>query len=916
MARRTAAGMGLMRMEFRVLGPVVALRAGQPVKIKSEKALELLAVLLLAHGHRASHADITRFLWPDESPNANRIRQCFHHLRQSLPEVTERNERGFCQIQVNPHSVDYVRFKEFRRAADIAEDATARLKALTSAVVEWRGTPLEDLPGKGFEQKRIVLTAELHDVTAACVLTELECGDTLTALNRAHTALERWPDSVTLLELKVRALRALDRPDQIEQLLASWEHRFRRSTHHLLLADDERHPGGSTTDVLPALARARPRQLPPHPIELVGRQPELDRLTTTLLGRTRGRSRVTALAGLPGVGKTFLAVKAAALVEQHFPDGVLYVDLCGFSPGEPARHGPVLARILNDLGVRPETPTMDGMVAAYRTALADRAVLLILDNARDEDHARPLLPGLGASAAIVTSRRQMHGLAIREGAELIDLAPLDRQEAAELLRNRLGEKRMRVVVPFLDDLIEHCCGVPLALGIMAARIARRPAQALGGMVRELREESTRLRSLDLGSENLSVRPSLEVSHKLLSAPAARLFWRLALHPGPTISWAALRALAQDAAHAVDAIDDLMRMSLVTEPIFERYAMHDLVRVYAAELAQAQDEPEQADAVERVLSFLLHNAWACDRRLDPGRRLPIGAAHGIEVIAPAHAAEAMSWFEAEYATLTAAVRLAEQHGRDHYTWLLPMILVTYQWRSGRNVDALEYLTSALAAAQRVAGPADVAMVHRMRAGTYRGLGNLALATRDLRSAVRVSEDNGDIPGAAMGRHILGVVLRESGVPGEALEHFTAALSAFTELGDLLNQGAALNGIGSARYDLGQYDEGLDYCRRSLALLDTTEDLNGRAYALFSLGRIRVALEEYEAAVADFERALSLYQSLTYASREARTLVWLADALRGAGHPRKAAEAIDRAQAMVRKLGESDPEAGVERLRCLP
>lgn len=916
-SRRAATGMGLIIMEFRVLGPVAVLQAGQPVEMKSGKALELLAVLLLAPGHRASHASVTRCLWPGEDSNANRIRQCFHHLRQSLPGVTQRNERGFCQIRADPQCIDYARFKEFRRAANAAENATARLKALRSALGESRGTPLEDLSGEGFKQKRIKLTEELRETTAACVLAELECKKALPALARVDSALQHWPDSGTLLELKVHALRALGRQDQIEQLLASWEHRFGRTTVHLLLNDEAGDPDRPTAVVSPVMVRPKPRQLPLHPVERVGRQPELDRLAATLLGRTPGRSRVAALVGMPGVGKTFLAIQAATLVEQDFPDGILYADLGGFSPGEPERHGPILARFLNDLGARPKTPTMDGMVSAYRTALADRAVLLILDNARHENHVRPLLPGLGASATIVTSRHQMHGLAIREGAELIDLAPLDQQDATELLRTRLGEDQMRTVVPFVDDLVEHCAGVPLALGIMAARIARRPAQALARMVRELRQESTRLRSLDLGSENLSVRLSLEASHKLLSVPAAKLFWQLALHPGPTISWAALRALPpDDAVGANDSIDDLMRMSLVTEPIFERYALHDLVRVYAAELADLQDEAEQARVVQQVLYFLLHNAWVCDCRLDPGRRLPIGEPQGVKVVAPAHAADAMSWFEAEYSTLTAAVRLAMKRGLDRYTWLLSMTLVTFQWRSGRNLDALEYLTSALAAAERVARPADVAMVHRMRAGTHRGLGNLAQATRELRSAVRVSEENRDVPGAAMGRHILGVVLRESGVPSEALEHFTVALSAFAELGDLLNQGAALNGIASVRYDLGQYDESLKYCRQSLSLLEGTDDFNGWAHALFSLGRIQVALREHEAAVANFERARNLYQSLTYWSREARTLVWLADAHRGAGRPRKAEEMIERAQFLLREHGEIDTDAAVERLRRLP
>ncbi len=902
-------------MEFRVLGPVVALRAGVPVEIKP-KALELLAVLLMAPGCRASHASITRFLWPGKESNANRIRQIFHQLRLAIPDVAQSNDPGFCQIHVDHRSIDYVRFQDLHRAANAAGDPLARLKLLRSALDEWHGMPLEDMPGEGFEQKRIELNGELRNVTAVCVLAELECGETLAALERTDMGLASWPESERLLGLKVRALVSLGRQHQVEPLLASWGHRFGQSTVHLLLRREWEGPGSMPAGSPSVPTRSRPRQLPSQAVDLVGRQPQLAQLTEALLGRTVGRSRLAAITGMPGVGKSLLAVRAAEYVESSFRDAILYADLGGFSAGEPERSDAVLARLLNDLEVRPATPTMDGMISAYRTALADRAVLLILDNVRDENHVRPLLPGLGASAAIVTSRSQLHGLAIREGAELVDLAPLDQHHATELLRSRLGKDRMRTVVPFISDLVDHCAGVPMALGIMAARIAHRP-QALAGIVRDLRQEDTRLCSLDLGSENLSVRLQFETSRKHLAPGAARLLWQLAVHPGPTISWAALRAFAPDDPVCVnDAIDELIRMSLVTEPILERYSLHDLVRVYAGELADRQDEEERVRLVEGVLRFLLHNAWACDQKLDPGRRLPIGEARDLEVVAPAHPANAMSWFEAEYSTLTAAVRLAEKCGLDRYTWLLSMTLVTYQWRSGRNLDALNYLTSALEAAEREADPADVAMVRRMLAGTHRSLADRARAMRELRGAVTLSENSGDVLGAALGRHILGVLLRENGAPGEALEHFTAALTAFEQLGDPLGQGAALNGIGNAHYDLGQYDTGLEFCKRSLTLLEDTNDFNGLAHVLFSLGRIQLVLGDYEAAVADFERARGVYRSLTYGSREARTLIWLVDTLHAADRPREAEAAIDQVRFLLRELGESDLDAAVERLRHLP
>lgn len=905
-------------MEFRLLGSVTALRGDRAVVMRSRKVSELMAVLLVSPGHRASHAEIMRYLWPEESLNSNRIRQNFHQLRTAVPEIcSESNERGSCRIRVQSQDLDLLRFRELLQRADSTGDSSARLRSVRDAIDEWRGIPFEGMHGSAFEQTRSELEKELREAMISCVLAELQCSQPRAALDRADSALIRWPTSEALLELKVRALRTLGRQDEIPPLLVEWERECGRPTAHLLLADHSgEHDRGSAAPFR-ATAPPRPRQLPLGAVRLVGRRRRRERLTEVLLGRVQGRSRLAALSGMPGVGKSALAVEVAVALDQYFADGILHIDLGGVAPDGLLRHEHVIARLLNDLGVRPATPTLDGMVSAYRTALADRAVLLILDNARDEEHVRPLLPPAGPSAAIVTGRRHLHGLEIREDAELIALEPLDRADAAELLRMRLGEDRMRTAAPFMADIVEYCSGLPLALGIMAARITRRPAQALPDMVRELRVERTRLRSLDLGSENLSVRLSFDAAHRQLSEPASKLLRRLAIHPGPTISWAALRAMdTEDEAQVSEATDELLRMSLVTEPSFERYALHDLVRVHAEALTCEWAQADRVRVAKRVLHFLLHHAWACDRRLESGRRLPIEGPGALRVTAPADAAEAMKWFETEYSTLTAAVGLAQRHQLDRYTWLLSMVLVTFQWRSDRHLDALAGLTRALPAVTRESGPADVAMVRRMLAGTHRAVGDLADAVRELESAVRISDDDGDLLGAALGRHALGVLLQESGAPEEALEHFDAALSAFEELHDTLGQGAVLNGIGSARYDLGHHEEAEEHCLRSLSLLAGTADINGQAHAHFSLGRIRTARADHETAIAELVRARVLYRSLTYGSREARTLVWLAKALRAAGRVTESADAMGQAGAVLRRIGEMDVDAALDRLARLP
>ncbi|WP_225447826.1 tetratricopeptide repeat protein [Streptacidiphilus sp. P02-A3a] len=820
------------------------------------------------------------------------------------------NRTGFCRLKIDPARVDYLRFLTYWRTAADAKDPAAGLSAIRAALAEQRGEPLHGLPGAEFARRRERLLAQLREATVDCVRAELECGRLDAAYRRVEDAQAQWPDSEPLLELRVRILTALGRPDEIEPLLRDWEQRFRRSTVHLLLA---RATTPATPGLPPSPPRSVPRQLPPHPPVLVGRSDEIERLGSTLLGRTAARAKIASISGMPGVGKTMFAVSAGHTVEQYFPDGTLYADLRGYNAQEPERYEHLLVRFLNDLGVAPDTPTRDGMLAAYRTALADRAVLLVLDNARNEQHVRNLLPGLGRSAAIITSRRRLHGLAIKEGADMIDLAPLHRTASLELLRAELGEQRTGLASPFLDELVEHCAGVPLALRIIAARVIAHGPGSVGDISRGLRAASTRLRQLDLGSDDQSVRLSFEVSHNLLPASAKRLFWQLAVHPGPSISWSALRALWPDDPNEVSlANDELQRTHLLEETADARFELHDLLRVYAGELAARQGEAERVGVAERILEFLLQNASACDRLLDPDRNLPI-VSMGIRIDIPRTVADATAWFEAEYSTLTAVIGTAEAHGLDRHTWLLPMVLVAFQWRSGRYLDALRHLPTALEAARRVAAPADVAMVHRMIGGTHRGLGELAPATREMRSAVRLSEESGDVRGAALGNSALGVMLRETGAPGEALTHHTAALAAFQELGDVLGQGGALNGIGVAHYDLRRFDLAQEYCRRALGLLTDTDDLNGQACAWFGLGRTELALGDTRRAIASLARALRLYRSFGYPSRQARTLLWLADALLLADRPLMAAEALGQARSLLAGLGEADPDAAVRRLR---
>ncbi|WP_405939919.1 tetratricopeptide repeat protein [Streptomyces sp. NBC_00726] len=901
-------------MEFRLLGRLAALDdEGRSIDVPSGKTCELLALLLLTPGEPVPHRTIFRFLWPGMDVKPAYIRQYCLKVRNAL-KLKVGNTGGCSHIQADPAGVDLFRFRSQYAAALRLESPQRRRSALLASLAEWHGaTPLSLLLGEAFAQERTRILRELHDATVECVRADLDCSELHNALQRVDHAQEEWPDSDALLGLKVRALSALGRHHEIEPVLAQWERRFNRPTAHLLLATRAGTGHATVHDVTPR--PLVPSQLPLRPARIIGRRSELERLTNTVLSRAPGSGAIAVVSGPAGVGKTFLAVAAAQQLEPDFPDGVLYVDLRGFSALEPENVASVLVRFLNDLRTTPATVNRDGLVSAYRSALAGRRVLVVLDNARDEAQVRPLLPGPGQSAAIVTSRRRLEGLIVREGAKPINLTPLGPSEAAELLNFSLGHEHAGLARPFAEDLLGYCSGLPMALRIVSAQITRRPPQDLPRVVRRLLKESPGLRLLDLGTDELNLSTMLENSCRLLSAPATTLLWQLALHPGPTISWRAVQALGHDPLTVGQSLNELAAMNLVAEAAFERYSMHDLVRIYAAELSDQQKPGDRDECRYRVCEFLLQNAWSCDQVLDPDRRLPITANADFAVVSPANHAAATAWFDAEYATLSAALRLAESLRLDRYTWLLALTVLTYQWRSNRYLDALGHLSNALAAAERCAGPGDVATIRRLLAGTHRGLGDHARAVSELRVAVRVSQDHGDLKGATLARYSLGIMLHELGNTDEALIELSAALAGFEAQDDRLGQGAALDGIANAHHRAGDHISALTHCTKSLALLGGTADLNGHAHALFTMGRVQAAIGEHEAGVAAYRTALTLYRSMAYISREARALVRLADSLSALGRAAEAQQTTDEARALLARLGEKDLDAAVERQRQL-
>ena len=408
-----------------------------------------------------------------------------------------------------------------------------------------------------------------------------------------------------------------------------------------------------------------PRQLPAGAAHFAGRTAELAELQAWRheAASADGAAKVLVIGGTAGAGKTALAVHWAHHSAAEFPDGQLYVNLRGFDPsGTPVAPGDALRWFLGAFGVTEEQmpDSVDAQSALYRSVLAGKQVLVILDNARDAAQVRPLLPGSQTCLAVVTSRARLPGLVATEGARLVPLDVLTAGEAHELLASRLGE-RTRTEADAAHQLTEACSRLPLALSIVAARVAARPYLPLADLARELADAQGRLEALDAGDPVASIRAVFSWSCEQLSAPAARMFRLLGLHAGPDVTVAAAASLAGvDRGQAAAAVAELADAHLIAEHAPGRYAFHDLLRAYAAYLARTTDsDEERREAVNRVLDHYVHTASAGSRVLNPVRpHIALGPPQpGVVPELLGYAGETLAWFEAERQVLIAAIAQA-------------------------------------------------------------------------------------------------------------------------------------------------------------------------------------------------------------------------------------------------------------------
>ena len=633
-----------------------------------------------------------------------------------------------------------------------------------------------------------------------------------------------------------------------------------------------------------------PRQLPAAVRNFVGRAAELE-ILTGLLDQAGGPGAtvvITAIGGTAGVGKTALAVHLAHRAADRLPDGQLYVDLRGFDPsGRPLAPTEAVRELLDGLDVPASRipAALGAQVGLYRSLLADRRMLVVLDNAADEAQVRPLLPGSPGCLAVVTSRRQLAGLVATAGAYLLTLDVLTPDEAVELLACRLGAARTAGDREAVGEIIAACARLPLALSVAAARAASRPGFPLSALAGELRDARSRLDVLDADDPASSVRAVLSWSCQKLSDPAARMFRLLGVHPGPDIAVpaaASLAAVPPKRAHRL--LGELARAHLIAEHTPGRFAFHTLLRAYAADRTSSCDsEADRNSALHRVLDHYLHTAHAAALLLHPGREAltlnPPQTGTTPEFLAGY--GPALAWFEAERQVLHAAVAQAAEMGFDSYAWQIPWTLATFFDMRGYVHDWAAIQKIAVTAAGRLGDKAGQAQAHRRVAAACMLLGAYAEAHSHLERALDLERQRGHPRGQAAIHLDFGRVLDRQGRPGEALRHAKRAAELYLEAGYAMGQADALNAVGWCHSQLGEHERALACCRQAIALQRALGDRRGEMATWDSLGYVYHHLGRYPDAAACYRCALELLTEFGDRMHQAETLTHLGDTHHASG-----------------------------------
>ncbi|MDW6059968.1 tetratricopeptide repeat protein [Streptomyces sp. FXJ1.4098] len=664
-------------------------------------------------------------------------------------------------------------------------------------------------------------------------------------------------------------------------------------------------------------ARVVPRQLPGDVRGFVNRTEELHRLDAILAGG-EGDPVVVAIcviAGTAGAGKTSLALRWAHQVKADFPDGQLYVNLRGYDPGEPVTAQEALHRFLTGLGVEPGAVPTDTEAASalFRSLVADRRMLIVLDNAATVAQVRPLLPGHAGCLVVVTSRGRLSGLAVRDGAHRITLGTLPEPEAVSLLRVVTSGYRPEDDAEKLAELARLCARLPLALRIAAERAASHPHMRLDELIADLRDESALWAALSTGDEQDAdaVRSVFAWSYRALPPDAACLFRLLGLHPGPAFGLGAVSALAGiSVRRARQLLDVLVGAHLLEQTAPDRFEFHDLLRAYATEQSRLDETADsRAAALRRVLDWYLRTADAAQSWITPAReRLPLDPPD--ERAAPLSLSDydqAVDWSEREQSNLVAAVRAAEKAGLDRYAWQLSAVFWSAQAPSAAVTDWLVTGEIGLRAVRRLGDRVGEAKILESLGFAYRRLNDLPKALNAHREALTIRRELSDPRGEASALNALGLLALRTRRLRDAEEHFVRALAVFHELDAVHWEAVTRANLGTVHFEAGRLTEAESNLEQALVVHERMANKGSVGNALRVRSAIHLERGELAEAARTAHEALEIALELRDRVMEGYWLLYVGDVQQALGQCAEALISYQRSAVIHRRLGDRSREA---------
>lgn len=880
--------------QIRALGPFELEHDGHVVSVGGPVGQAILTALAHRPDTKVLPAQLITLVWGD--PDVVNVDTLYHHvtrLRQVLATVGLDiiGHRPGYRLPIAAEQVDVARFDELLRTARAltSTDPDQAAERLRAALALWRAPQAVDnitLPGirrlaAGWEARRLDAEEDLAEI-------DLSRGKPEQVLDRLHTLAAANPDRPRLTAALARALHATGRTEQATTLLAGTDPALVTARRELSI----REPPARHDPVVPF-------QLPADTVRFTGRTEHLAHLLDLSPDQSTSPATVvvTAVEGMAGIGKTALAVHAAHALADRFADGVLFSDLHGFTPeAEPTPPEQILDQLLRGLGIPQVPPDLAARVGLYRSVLARRQVLIVLDNAADENQLGPLLPSAPGCRVIITSRRHLAGL---DDATHLTLAVLDPIEAAELFRGLAGDRVTHGDHQTVEQIVALCGRLPLAMRIAAARLRLAPAGTPTTLCAELTNALGTGRGLDwLSDGHRAVGAALAVSYQHLTDDQQRVFRLTGLHPGHSIEPYAMAALADTTVDsAARLLDDLYAASLIDQPSHRRYTQHDLVAAYATTLATEMSGKQTAlnrlydhYAATSSRAMNLSHPWELDRRPNPpATHTPMPTLSTEQ--------DAQAWLDTETDNLLAAA----QHSAAQHTLHQSATLDRHLTARGRYSAAVLLHQQALTIARQTGNQNTEAVALIRLALAHRVQGRREQATDCFEQALAVARHIGNLNAEAEALIGLAVAHRLRGGDSPTFDFLDQALAITRQTGNRDTEAEALISLGAAHRLQARLGTAADYFEQALAIIRQTGNRNTEHKALNNLASVHAMQGRPAAALDCFEQALAIARQIGNLNAESEALIGLGALNYMEGRHADAVDRLEQALALTHHIG---------------